>query len=338
MGHDADPLQHRTRLRLALLSVTLAALIMGVKFVAWTLTGSAAILSDALESIINVVAGGFAVFSVITAAKPADESHPYGHGKIEYFSAGFEGALIVLAAGGIIWHAVPRLVNPAEIPCLDIGLLVILGASAVNLGLGIALLVFGRRTRSLTLVADGKHVLTDVYTSLGVLLGLGLIRLTGWLWLDGATAIVVAVNILFSGWALIKESYTGLMHTADPALLEELCELLRRHRKPDWIDVHQLRAWRAGNHVFTDFHLILPREYNLEQGHTEVKAIERIIKEHFQGLADVFIHLDPCIEEECRGCSRSPCLERNEGMDFQHLWNPRTVTTHKRAAGKPLRA
>ncbi len=240
------------------------AALMLLKFYVYWLTESSAILSDALESIINVVASSFALGSVIFSAKPPDSTHPYGHEKIEYFSAGFEGALIIFAALGIGWTAWPQILRPHELPNLGSGLLILLGASSVNLALGLGLVRVGRRTTSLVLVADGKHVMTDVYTSAGVLLGLVLVRQTGWYWLDGAIACLVAVNILVIGTKLVLQSFAGLMHASDPALLEEISALIAKHRRPTWIEIHRLRAWRAGNRIHVDLHLILPRDLALE--------------------------------------------------------------------------
>jgi cation diffusion facilitator family transporter len=188
----------RLRLLAVSLSMGVGAGLMALKFYAAYITGSPAIFSDALESIINVVASTFALVSILWAARHPDETHPYGHGKVEYFAAGFEGALIVLAAAGIVYKAWPQLMHPAPLPRLESGLLLVLLAALLNLALGLGLVRAGRRTQSLTLAADGQHVLSDVYTSLGVVAGLVLVWLTGWYWLDGAVAILVAANILFT--------------------------------------------------------------------------------------------------------------------------------------------
>jgi cation diffusion facilitator family transporter len=305
---------------------------MAIKFIAYYLTGSAAILSDALESIINVVAAGFALASIIVAARRPDPAHPYGHGKVEFFSAGFEGALIVLAALGIFYAAWPRLFHPQAIPKLERGLLLIVGAALVNLILGAILVILGRRTKSIVLVADGKHVLTDVYTTAGVVLGLVAVFLTGWNWLDGAVAILVGLNILITGARLVHQAAAGLMDTSDPELLEEICRVIAQHRRPMWIDIHQLRARRAGTHLFIDFHLILPRDLSLEESHGEVKKLEQILNDYFEGQADILIHADPCMDPECPICGHEPCEHRQAGTQMQRLWRSDTLTcdgTHK---------
>jgi cation diffusion facilitator family transporter len=315
-------------------SLALGLVLMAVKFIAFWLTGSAAILSDALESIINVVAAAFALGSVILSAKSPDPTHPYGHGKVEFFSAGFEGALIIAAAAGIFYEAWPRLLHPHGIPRLTSGLLLILAAALVNLALGLTLVAVGKRTRSLTLIADGKHVLTDVYTTGGVLIGLLGVMLTGWYWLDGAVALLVGLNILVTGARLVAQAGAGLMDTSDPALLEEISGVIARHRKDIWIDVHQLRARRSGSLVHLDFHLILPRDLSLEEGHREMKELEQILNEHFDGQADILIHADPCTEPECPICGYDPCRHRRAGTRMQRLWR-QEVITDKPETGSP---
>jgi cation diffusion facilitator family transporter len=316
-------------------SLLIGAGLMAIKFIAFWLTNSAAILSDALESIINVVAASFALTSILIAAKSPDPTHPYGHGKIEYFSAGFEGALIILAALGIFYEAWPRLFHPQAIPKLEKGLLLILGAALVNLILGLALVMVGRRTKSIVLVADGKHVLTDVFTTGGVVLGLVGVYFTGWNWLDGAVAFLVAINILVTGSRLVWQAGAGLMDTSDPQLLEDICRVIAEHRRPMWIDIHQLRARRAGTHIFMDFHLILPRDLSLEVSHAEVKLLEKILRDYFEGQADILIHADPCMDPECPICSHAPCEYRQQDLRMQPLWRSDTLTcegAHKTSA------
>lgn len=325
---EVMPVTRRVRTRQGVMAVALgvSVLLTGGKFYAYYLTGSAAILSDALESIINVVAAGFALFSVILAAKSPDPSHPYGHGKIEYLAAGFEGALIILAALGIIATALPQLLSPRELPRLELGLLFVAGVTLVNLVMGLILIHYGRRTHSLVLVADGQHLLTDVYTSVGVLAGLGLLHLTGLLWLDGVVALLVAANILYTGGKLLRQAVGGLLDESDPALLERLVQVLSEHRKDLWIDVHRLRARRAGDRVLLDFHLTLPRDLSLEEAHHEVKELERIFGEAFDGQADLLIHLDPCTQPVCPVCGHDPCSIRTHEARARSLWQRQTVT------------
>lgn len=322
----------RARILAISLSFLVSLALMATKFFVYHLTGSSAILSDALESIINVVASAFALVSIIMAAKPPDESHPYGHGKIEFFSAGFEGALIVLAAIGIFTVGIENLLFPRPLPQLDTGLLILFGAGMVNLLLGIVLIRVGRRTRSLALQADGRHVLTDVYTTAGVLAGLFLVRYTNWYWMDGLIACLVGLNIIFSGVGLIRESFAGLMDASDPQLLDEITHLVAENRRPAWIDIHQLRAWRSGSDIHIDLHLILHRETTLENAHREGKVLETLFDGHFEGAARTLIHLDPCVDEECPVCGEV-CNLRHREFQTRLEWN-RTNLTSQGGAGE----
>ncbi len=306
--------ENRRRLAMMALSVGVSSILMALKFFAFALTGSSAILSDALESIINVAAGGFGLWSVYLASKPPDAGHPYGHGEIEFFSAGFEGALIVLAAGVIVWKAVHRIVSPIALPQLDSGLLILLVTALANLWLGIALIRAGKRMRSMAISADGKHILTDVYTTVGVIAGLLLVRLTGWYFLDGAVACAVAANIVFIGVKLIFMSSSRLMRAYDPELLERITSIIAEHRKPEWIDIHRLRAWSSGREIHMDFHLILPRDLSLEDAHRQVVEVQQLIQSQLPGAEDVMIHIEPCIDPECRICSRERCRIRRKSF------------------------
>lgn len=325
---NADVERRNLKVRIAAISLSLlvGAALMGLKFYAYSLTGSSAILSDALESIINVVASAFALFSVVMAAKPPDKDHPYGHGKIEFFSAGFEGALIIVAAVGIFVTGWDHLFSPRPLPHLQSGLWLLLAASAVNLALGVLLVRLGRRTDSLILVADGRHVLTDVYTSGGVLLGLLLVKAGGWLWLDGAIACAVGLQVLITGTSLVRASFSGLMDASDPAVIARVTDLIASDRKAIWIDVHRLRAWRSGNLVHIDFHLILPRDFSLAEAHREVKVLEQRIVDDFQGRASVLIHMDPCEAPQCPVCRREPCEMRHAAAGEPVSWTPETLT------------
>jgi len=298
------------RRRAILLSVVVGVALLIVKFLAATFTGSAAILSDALESIINVVASVFAFYSITLSAQPPDRSHPYGHGKIESFSAGFEGALIILAALVILWKSVPAFYAPQPLAQLDVGIVLILGAALVNAILGYTLVRTGTRTGSLALTADGKHLLTDVYTSVGVVLGLVLVSITGWTVLDPLTACAVALNIIVSGFRLIRQSVSHLLDAADERVLSSIVDSLQHIRRPEWIDLHHLRSWSSGNRHHIDFHLTLPRYWNLEQSHAAETAVEEWVVEHLGGQAEVLIHLDPCTSHYCSFCKMPDCPVR----------------------------
>jgi cation diffusion facilitator family transporter len=305
-----DP-TYTARLWAMTLALLVGCLLMAVKFVAYYITGSTAILSDALESIINVVASGFVLYSIYLSHQPPDKTHPYGHGKIEYFAVGFEGALIILAAGAILYKAIPAFFQVRMLSELNFGILLVLGTSVVNLAVGLFLIRTGRRTKSAPVEADGKHLLTDVFTSLGVVFGLVLVRLTDWSWWDPITACAVAVNIIMTGWHLVKKSFGRLMDEADPELLERIVEILNEHRHPDWIDVHQLRSRHYGNKVHVDFHLVVPRSFGLLEAHLEAKEIEEKILSSLVEVEEVIVHVDPCEDPLCSWCMRAKCQDRN---------------------------
>lgn len=316
------------------ISLVVAVGLMAAKFYTYHLTSSSAVLSDALESIINVVAAAFAVVSIWMAAQPPDADHPYGHGKIEYFSAGFEGALIILAAIGIFKSGISHLLTPQPLANLQTGLVILVATAAVNLLLGIGLVQMGKRSDSLTLIADGKHVLTDVSTSVGVVAGLALVKWTGWLWMDGAIACLVGIHILLTGLQLVRQSFSALMDTSDPELLDEISALLEEHRKPVWIDIHQLRTWRSGNFVHIDLHLVLPRDFFLDDAHVQAKEVEQLLIDHFEGNAGVLVHMDPCEAPECSVCRQYRCDMRERNLlDESMIWDRKQLTASKKYSG-----
>ena len=320
-----EDLRFNFRAMLAAFVVGIA--LMGLKFVGFWITGSSAILSDALESIINVVASGFGLGSILVAAKPADESHPYGHGKIEFFSAGFEGALIIGAACGIFYEGMKQILWPQNLAHLEQGLFFLAIAGLGNLALAVILLRVGRRTKSLVLQADGRHLLTDVYTSAAVVIGVALVHFTGWFRIDGLVACLAGINIVFWGQQLVRRAFGGLMHAADLELLDEICGVLSHHRKEIWIDVHRLRAWRSGRGVHVDFHLVMPREIPLDGAHREVKELERVFTDHFGATSEILIHLDPCEEPTCPVCDHDPCDLRSEATNQKKIWTRNNLTS-----------
>ncbi|HKK71873.1 MAG TPA: cation diffusion facilitator family transporter [Candidatus Krumholzibacteria bacterium] len=310
----------RARIRASLISLVVAVVLFGVKFWAWHLTGSTAILSDALESIVNIVASAVAAFSVWFASRPADENHPYGHGKVEDFSAGFEGALIVLAAVGILISAVPRFFDPAVLERIDSGLLLVFAAAVVNLVLGLFLVRQGRRHFSRALEADGRHVLADVITSAGAIGALIVVSATGWLWVDPLVACLIAGQILFSGFGLIRESVGRLMDEADVHVLDRVSERLQESRPPHWIDVHELRAWWAGDVMHVDLHMALPRYWSIEQSYAEATALEQEIGRAEGRRSSVVVHVDPCRPRMCPECAVENCPVRASEFVGHRVW------------------
>ena len=298
--------------RAARLSLSGGVAVFGGKLLGYLLTGSSAVLSDALESSVNVAAAALLLYSVRVAARPADRDHPYGHGKVEFFSAGVEGTLIAVAAVLILVEAGRELLRGPELHRIDLGLLLVSAMAALNLALGGYLIRVGRRTRSIALVADGKHLLTDVVTSAGVVLGLSAVWLTGFAVLDPLVAIAVAVHILRTGYTLVREAVGGLMDEADEAVLSRIVDALERDRRPWWIDVHTLRAWRSGAAQHTDLHLAVPRYFDAERLHQIDDEVGASVSASAGVFADVIVHFDPCRPRHCGGCAVADCPVRAE--------------------------
>lgn len=285
-------MSHSPLQRLIVQSIAAAVFTIGVKAAAYFITGSVGLLADALESGLNLVAAITAYFSLWYAARPIDPTHTYGHEKIEFFSAGLEGVLIVVAAIGIGFIAVKRLITPEPIDSIGLGALIALCAGAVNLVVGMALLRAGRRYRSIILQADGQHLLTDVVTSLGVVVGLCLVRLTGWYWVDPVVALLVAANITWTAYGVIETCFNGLM---DHALTEQEQNQLRdaiRAALPEGTDFHALRTRRAGTRRFADFHLLLPGTMSVSTAHELSHSVEAHLQAAMPGM-EVSIHLEP---------------------------------------------
>lgn len=281
-------------LKWAWLSIAAAVATIALKTGAYLLTGSVGLLSDALESVVNLVAAVLALAALAIAARPADENHPFGHGKAEYFSAGAEGVMIVVAAGLIVWTAVDRLLNPRPLEELGIGLAITVVATLINAVVGLLVLRAGRQHRSITLEADGQHLLTDVWTSVGVLVGVAVVALTGWLPLDSLVAIAVAANILWTGYGLMRRSLHGLMDHALPAedLTRVLGELTSvRHAHPG-IDIHAIQTREAGRSRFVSMQVLVPGAWTVAEGHDLLEEIEARVGAALPG-AHVHTHLEP---------------------------------------------
>ena len=298
---------------------------MLIKFFAYFLTHSNAILSDALESIINVVAGMFAYYSLYYAAKPKDVNHPYGHGKIEFISAGFEGGLIFIAGLLIIIKSIFNLIHPSQIDNLDTGIMISGAAGLINFFMGRYLISIGTKQNSIILKADGKHLQADTFTSIGLMAGVAIIYFTGYLWLDSVLAIVFAFMILITGYGLLRKSLAGLMDETDEEVVQSIVEVLNETRKPKWIDVHNLRVLQYGSSYHIDCHITMPWYENLSVTHDELKEIEQVFSKKFQGRVEVFIHPDPCVPESCRLCQITTCEVRNSPFEKKVDWTLQNI-------------
>ncbi len=327
-------MHQRANIRLQAVVLVVGAALTAIKFLAWRLTHSNAILSDALESIVNVVAGSFALYSLVLAAKPRDREHPYGHGKVEFISAGIEGGLVVLAGLLIIWRAVQALLSHQHLHDLDTGIWLTGAAGAANLVMGLALRQRGARARSITMEASGAHLLSDAWSTVAMVVGLVLIRFTGLLWLDQFFAILFALYIMFTGLRIFRRSVAGIMDEADLELADTVIARLQEHRKPVWVDVHNFRMIKYGSVLHIDCHVTLPWYYSLEQAHTEIAAIERLVNSADDGEVELFIHMDPCVPASCSVCQLAECPQRKHPFQKLVPWNKDTVLGNaKHSAG-----
>jgi cation diffusion facilitator family transporter len=308
--------ESRSLTRFAWLSIAAALTTMGLKAVAFLVTGSVGLLSDALESSVNLVAAVVALVVLTIASRPPDEEHAYGHDKAEYFSAGVEGTMIVLAALSIAYAAINRLLNPVELERLGVGLVISIVAALVNLAVAIVLLRAGRAHRSITLEADGKHLMTDVWTSAGVVIGVAAVAVTGWDPLDPIIALLVAVNIVFSGSRLVRRSVRGLMDVSIPTdQVAVVRRILEEYRSPD-VQFHALRTRRAGRRSFVAVHVLVPGAWSVKQGHDLVERLEADVRAALPGIT-IDTHLEP-LEDPASfadlGLDRSP-LPPSAGPD-----------------------
>ncbi len=324
----------KLRLYASLLSLALSLVIFGLKFWAYRLTNSTAILSDALESVVNVIAAAFALWAIHAAEAPPDDSHPYGHGKFEFVTAVFEGGLISFAALLIGYEAVKTLIVGAQPPNLENGLWVMILAGGLNGILGVILLTVGKKTSSLALEADGKHVLSDFLTTIGILLGLGLVKVTGIAWLDPAMALVMALVLAFTGVPLVRKAIDGLMDAAEPELLEKLCLSFEKFRYPGIIRIHHVRAMRNGRRIHVDGHLVVPEFWSVETAHDFTEEYEEKMTADFPE-SEMEFHVDPCRRVYCRQCDLINCPIRTEPFQqrkpfqLEELMSPMDITDRK---------
>jgi cation diffusion facilitator family transporter len=275
-----------------LLSIAAAVVTLGLKLAAYWLTGSVSLLTEAVEGVGNLVAALIALGCLWYSAQPVDATHTYGHEKIEFFSSGLEGMLILVAAGGIFWYAVKRLFNLVDLEHLEFGTLISLGAALINLAVARQLIRIGRRTNSIVLEADGQHLMTDVWTSFGVLVGLFLVWLTGWHWIDPALALVVAANIVRTAIDLLVRSFNGLMDHALPESEQHAVRAAIDALMHPGLHYHALRTRQAGARKFVDFHLLVPGKWSVKEAHEFTERVEEAVRKALPG-AEVTVHIEP---------------------------------------------
>lgn len=323
----------RTKIKTMSLVLSASMLLTLLKFAAYFITHSNALFTDALESVINVVAGSFALFSLYYASKPSDNDHPYGHGKIEFMSAGLEGGLIFLSGIAIIVKSVHAFFHPAPVNSVDIGAIMAAVAGFINYLMGNYLVKTGKKFNSLALKAEGKHLISDTYSSAGLVLGLIIIHFTQLYWLDNVLAVLFGFVILYTGFKLLKESVASLLDEADHDRVNHLLEILNRKRHNSWIDIHNVRLLKYGHRLHVDAHVTLPWYYNLQQSHNEVRRLENLIKNEFDGEIEFFIHSDPCLPDSCPICPLQMCPERKQNFRQKLTWTLANVLPDKKHSG-----
>lgn len=321
-----EAIDMRKRIFAVRLTLVAGILIMIIKFAGYLLTHSTAILSDALESIVNVFTGFMGLFAIYFSGRPPDETHPYGHGKIEYFSAGIEGFLIIIAGGIIIYESIDAFLTQPALTKLTFGLGIVSFVGLANGLLGWYLIHSGNRSRSPALKGSGYHILSDAYTSFGVLAGLFLVHFTGIQWFDALTAALVGLHIIYQGWGVARESFERLMDAADPATITHIVDLMDENRKPGWIAPHRLRSWHSGPDLYIDFHLIMPYYWTLRETHDAEHEIYEILQKGFKEPVETIVHTEPCDPECCFICRMENCPVRMHPKTTDHKWMPRLVT------------
>jgi cation diffusion facilitator family transporter len=305
--------------------VAVAVILFTLKIVAYFLTHSVSILTDALESIANVGAGFIGLFSLYIAAQPKDFNHPYGHGKAEFLSASVEGGLIIIAGGIIIYQSIYNLFYPHTIKQLDFGILLIAATALINYIVGAVSIYRGKKNNSLALVASGKHLQTDTYSTLGIIVGLILIYFTGLAWLDSAIALLFAFIIIITGYRILRKSIAGIMDEADMDLLQKMVNLLDKNRQENWIDLHNLRVIKFGGQLHVDCHLTVPWYLNVHEAHAEIDKLALLIKNEFGNRIELFVHSDGCLYFQCNICKKHDCQVRQKPFEKSVNWDMKNL-------------
>jgi len=320
----------KQNLRLQKIITAIAILLLVLKLIAWQMTGSVAILTDALESIVNVVAGLIGVYSLYVSAKPRDYDHPYGHGKVEFISAAIEGSLITFAGFIIIYEAINNLAHPHPIQQLDKGLVLIAITAGINYLAGAICVKTGMKNNSLALIASGKHLQSDTWSTLGIIVGLIIMLFTKIAWIDSVVAILFSFIIIFTGYKIVRTSIAGIMDEADDALLKKLVVTLNNQRKVNWIDLHNLRIIKYGGTLHLDCHLTVPWYLNVHEAHVEIDALANLVKKEYGESMELFVHSDGCLDFSCKICSIQACTVRKHPFEKTIEWTMENISTNSK--------
>ena len=307
-----------------------AVILFFLKLAAYYLTQSVAVLTDALESTVNVIAGFIALYSLYVAAKPRDEDHPYGHGKAEFLSAAVEGALVFMAGLIIVYEAIMNLIHSHALEKLDKGIYIIAFTAIVNYIVGAICIRKGKQNNSLALQAGGKHLQSDTYSTIGIIIGLILIFYTKLIWLDGVVSLLFAGIILFTGYRILRESIAGIMDEADVQLLKDMVSYVNDHRRANWIDLHNLRVIKYGGLLHVDCHLTVPWYLNVLEAHAEIDALTDLIKGRWGETTEFFVHTDACLDFSCRICTKEACTVRKHAFEQRVEWTLDNAVINKK--------
>ena len=309
---------------------TVSVFLLIVKLTAWYMTGSVAILTDALESIVNVIAGLIGVYSLYVSAKPKDRDHPYGHGKAEFISAAIEGILITTAGLLIIYEAVNNLAHPHEIKKLDYGIILVAITGLVNYITGAVCIKTGKKNNSLALISSGKHLQSDTWSTIGIVIGLLLLLLTHLIWIDSAVAILFSFLLIFTGYKIIRSSVAGIMDETDTELLKKMVEMLNAHRRENWVDLHNLRIIKYGSRIHLDCHLTVPWYLNVHEAHKEIDALSNLVKNEYGEFVELFVHSDVCLDFSCSICSKTNCTVRKHVFEKRVEWTMENISSNSK--------
>ncbi|MEI7959847.1 MAG: cation diffusion facilitator family transporter [Chitinophagaceae bacterium] len=315
----------KQNLRIQFFVTSLSIILFVLKFVAYFMTHSLSVLSDALESIVNVLAGIIGLYSLYVASKPKDKEHPYGHGKAEFISAAFEGSLIITAGCIILYESIDTFFDPKPLHNLDNGIWVLLMTALLNMAAGLFAKALGKKNKSLALTSSGQHLLIDSYTTYAVVIGIGLVIYTGYKWIDVTIAIFMGLWIIYNGYKIIRESLAGIMDEADMALLEEVIAELNLSRAVQWIDLHNLRVIKYGALMHIDCHLTVPWYYNVNEAHGAVDGFTQLIKNKFGDSVEFFVHTDGCMPFSCPICTMENCEKRKSPFQEKLNWSLENV-------------
>lgn len=298
----------------------ISVLLLGIKFFAYYLTNSVAILTDALESIVNVAAGFIGLYSLYISAQPADKDHPYGHGKAEFISAAIEGTLILTAGALTIYKAIKTLLYPEPLSSIDTGIWLVAITAVANYLVGLTCVRMGTRNQSMALVASGRHLQTDTLSTVGIIAGLVLLFFTKWMWVDSVVALLFGGIIVFTGYKIVLSSIAGIMDKADLNLLERMVTLLNKNRPVNWVDLHNLRVIKYGAVLHLDCHLTLPWYLNVHEAHEEIDHLATLVRSEFGESLELFVHSDGCLPFSCQICEKSDCAARVHPFEKKMEW------------------